>query len=104
MEVASSSSSSSSSVVSESLLKTLISRGWCFKDFDEIKDLIMAQLSSRGNSCSVDSIESELLNCDLRSMGGKSLPEPSRLRQVSQLQGPKVLQVKSLNSCLFHVH
>ncbi|GFQ05556.1 tudor domain-containing protein 3 [Phtheirospermum japonicum] len=84
---ASPSSSSSNSL----LLQALISRGWRFKDLGQIGGLITAQQSV----CTVDSIESELLNMDLRSIGGKCLPEPSILCRTSHLQGPIVLQVCS---------
>ncbi|KAK4420271.1 Tudor domain-containing protein 3 [Sesamum alatum] len=86
------SSSSSSDYL---LLRALIDRGWHFKDMDRIRGLIKNQLSLPTSVCTVDSIESELLNMDLRSIGGKCLPEPSLLRKTSHLQGPIVLQVCS---------
>ncbi|KAL0340488.1 UNVERIFIED_CONTAM: hypothetical protein Sradi_4565600 [Sesamum radiatum] len=75
------------------LLRALIDRGWHFKDTDRIRGLIKDQLSLPNSVCTVDSVESELLNMDLRSIGGKCLPEPSVLRKTSHLQGPMVLQV-----------
>ncbi|KAK6774380.1 hypothetical protein RDI58_029619 [Solanum bulbocastanum] len=74
---------------SENLLQTLNTRGWCFRDINLVNSLIEAQLPS---SYTVSSIESELLNMDLRSVGGKSLPDFSLLRKLSHIQGPKVLQ------------
>ncbi|PKU86231.1 hypothetical protein MA16_Dca002062 [Dendrobium catenatum] len=38
------------------------------------------------------SIESELLNMDLRFFGGKSLPEHSAAKKSLYIHGPKVLQ------------
>lgn len=95
METSASSSSSSNPppAVTQSLLEALTGRGWCFKGVDQVKALIAAQFSSRGKSCTIDSVESELVNLDLRSIGGRSLPEPSHLRHASHLKGPKVLQV-----------
>ncbi|KAK4727552.1 hypothetical protein R3W88_032469 [Solanum pinnatisectum] len=78
---------------SENLLQTLNTRGWCFRDINLVNSLIAAQLPS---SYTVSSIESELLNMDLRSVGGKSLPDFSLLRKSSHIQGPKVLQISSV--------
>lgn len=78
--VASSSSSSSD------LQAALAARGWCLRDTDRIRELITA-------SATVDSLESELFNMDLRLFGGKCLPQPSLLSKTSHLQGPIVLQV-----------
>lgn len=89
-------SSSSSSSESLLVLRALIDRGWRFRDADRIRELITAQLSMSASRCTVDSIESELLNMDLRSIGGKCLPEPSLLFKTSHLQGPLVLQVRFL--------
>ncbi|KAL0358384.1 UNVERIFIED_CONTAM: Tudor domain-containing protein 3 [Sesamum angustifolium] len=88
-------SSSSSSSSEDLLLRALIDRGWHFKDTDRIRGLIKDQLSLPNSVCTVNSVESELLNMDLRSIGGKCLPEPSVLRKTSHLQGPMVLQVCS---------
>lgn len=82
---------SSSSSSSQYLLETLTTRGWCFRDVNEVNSLIAGQSSS--SSYTVDSIESELVNMDLRSIGGKSLPDFSTLRKASHFQGPKILQV-----------
>ncbi|KAJ8527915.1 hypothetical protein K7X08_015366 [Anisodus acutangulus] len=75
---------------SSNLLQTLNTKGWCFRDTNLVNSLIAAQ------SYTVDSIESELLNMDLRSIGGKSLPDFSLLRKSSHLQGPKILQISSV--------
>ncbi|VFQ61153.1 unnamed protein product [Cuscuta campestris] len=82
----------SSPATLEAVLPTLASRGWCFNDIDQVKSLISAE------SCSVtiDSVESELIKLDFRSIGGKTLPDPSSIRRVSHLQGPKVLQISSV--------
>ncbi|PIA65280.1 hypothetical protein AQUCO_00100631v1 [Aquilegia coerulea] len=79
-------------------IETLIRKGWCFKDIEEIKGLIQIHIATIGDdSTSIDSIESQLLlNMDLRSIGGKSLPnDPFLIDKLSNLQGPKVLQVVS---------
>lgn len=96
------------SVEEEKVLETLASRGWRFRDVDEIRALIRTRESpsssssssspspsSSSSSMAVDSIESELLNMDLRSFGGKSLPDPSSLKKSSHIQGPLILQVLS---------
>ncbi|XP_058184003.1 uncharacterized protein LOC131301634 [Rhododendron vialii] len=95
MELAAS-SSSSSSAASEALIQTLISRGWCFGDVEQVKAIIVVQSALHGGSCTADFVESELVNMDLRSLGGKSLPDGSLLLKSSYLQGPKVLQLSSV--------
>ncbi|XP_052184106.1 uncharacterized protein LOC127796081 [Diospyros lotus] len=87
--------SPSSSAVSEALIQTLITRGWCFGDIEQVKGVIMIQSALIGDSCTADLVESELANMDLRSFGGKSLPASSVLRNSSHLAGPKVLQISS---------
>lgn len=87
--------SSSSLAASEGLIRTLISRGWCLGDLEKVKALIVVQWALHGEACTVDSVESELANMDLREIGGKSLPDPSVLRKSSHVQGPKVLQISS---------
>ncbi|CAL5360644.1 hypothetical protein CsSME_00051188 [Camellia sinensis var. sinensis] len=87
--------SSSSLAASEGLIRTLISRGWCFGDLEKVKALIVVQWALYGEACTVDSVEAELANMDLREIGGKSLPDPSVLRKASHFQGPKVLQISS---------
>ncbi|KAA8523068.1 hypothetical protein F0562_009491 [Nyssa sinensis] len=86
----------SAMAASETLIQTLIDRGWCFGDVDQVKALIIIQSALHGDSFTVDSIESELANMDLRSIGGKCLPDPSLLRKSSHIQGPKVLQISSV--------
>ncbi|ONK66545.1 uncharacterized protein A4U43_C06F9300 [Asparagus officinalis] len=73
----------------EAIYETLIKKGWSFRDPEEIKPLIQTQNS-------LESTESELLAMDLRSIGAKSLPDPTSLRKSSHLSGPKVLQLVSL--------
>ncbi|OMO57993.1 hypothetical protein COLO4_34948 [Corchorus olitorius] len=89
---------SQSSASTEAVVETLRARGWCFGDLDQVRAVIVLRtaLSDDLDSCSVaDSAESELINMDLRSIGGKSLPE-SNLRKVSHIVGPKVLQISSV--------
>ncbi|PSS01850.1 Tudor domain-containing protein [Actinidia chinensis var. chinensis] len=87
---------SSSSADSEALIQTLASKGWCFADVNQVKALIVIHCALSGESCTVDSVESELANLDLRSIGDKSLPDSDLLRKSSYLQGPKVLQISSV--------
>ncbi|XP_076909347.1 uncharacterized protein LOC143566561 [Bidens hawaiensis] len=84
----------SSASSSDALIQTLTNSGWCFQDINQIKTLIETKLS--GPSTNIRSIESELLNTDLRSSGGKSLPDSSTLRKSTHFQGPKVLQPVSI--------
>ena len=86
--------SSNDSESSGTLLETLRRRGWCLEDTDQLKATIAIQSALAQDSSKVlDSVESELLNSDLRSIGAKSLPDPSLLRNPSFfLHGPKVLQ------------
>ncbi|OMO80812.1 hypothetical protein CCACVL1_12732 [Corchorus capsularis] len=89
---------SQSSASTEAVVETLRARGWCFGDLDQVRAVIVLRtaLSDDLDSCSVaDSAESELINMDLRTIGGKSLPESS-LRKVSHIVGPKVLQILSV--------
>ncbi|KAJ4958444.1 hypothetical protein NE237_025555 [Protea cynaroides] len=81
---------------SEDVLETLIRRGWCFRDVEDIKFLIQLNVATCGGSGYVDSVESELLNMDLMSFGGKYLPDSSVINKSSHLQGPKVLQIVSV--------
>ncbi|XP_021835265.1 uncharacterized protein [Spinacia oleracea] len=93
------SSSSSSTPLTERWLQSLTSRGWCFNtvSLDQVRAIITIHSAINGDSFSVNSLESELCNVDLRSIGGKSLPDPSLLRKASQfLLPPKVLQIASV--------
>jgi tudor domain-containing protein 3 len=89
-----------SSTASESMIiETLGSKGWCFGEIELVKAIIMIHSALADNpSTVVDSVESELLNTDIKSIGGKSLPEPTLLRnrKSSHILGPKVLQAMSL--------
>ena len=88
---------SATSASTEAVVETLRTRGWCFGDSNQVKALIVIHtaLSDDVDTCSIaDSVEPELLNMDLRSIGGKSLPDPT-IRKSSLILGPKVLQVNS---------
>ncbi|KDP32331.1 hypothetical protein JCGZ_13256 [Jatropha curcas] len=88
-----------STQAAEAVLESLRTRGWCIGDIDQVKALVVIHtaLSDDGDTCSVaDSIESELLNMDLKSIGAKSLPDSNLLRKTPYLQGPKVLQISSV--------
>lgn len=79
---------------SVAVLETLRVRGWNFSDLDEVRAVIMIGSALADDPTSVvDSVESELINMDLRSIGGKSLPDLSLLRKSSRVLGPLVLQV-----------
>lgn len=79
---------------SVAVLETLRLRGWNFGDLDEVRAIIMISSALADDPSSVvDSVESELINMDFRSIGGKSLPEPALLRKSSRILGPLVLQV-----------
>ncbi|GMH30715.1 hypothetical protein Nepgr_032558 [Nepenthes gracilis] len=86
-------SSTSISVSHERLLQSLTSRGWCFGDLDQVKALLIVYSALHDDAGSVDAVESELCNMDLKSFGGKGLPDPSILRNSSHLHPPKVLQI-----------
>ncbi|KAL0887479.1 hypothetical protein Bca101_011462 [Brassica carinata] len=91
---------SSSSAAGNTVINALTTRGWCFKDADCLKPLVIQISSSIGGAnqtgAIVDSVEAELLNTDIRLIGGKSLPDATELRRSSHLQGPKVLQISSV--------
>lgn len=81
----------------EALLKTLTSKGWRFENPDETLELIQSIIVEEGNQNMdrlLGAVESELLNMDLRSFGGKSLPDPVAMKKLSQLQGPLILQAR----------
>ena len=95
-----------SSDCTDPVIETLRSRGWCFKDLDQLNAIVMIHSALADDGASVaDSVESELYNMDLKSFGGKSLPDSSVLRKSSHLLGPKVLQALSFSlslvPCLF---
>ncbi|KAJ0266429.1 Tudor domain protein [Hirschfeldia incana] len=94
------SSSSAAGNTYTAVINSLTTRGWCFKDADYLKPLVIQISSLIGGSnqtaAIVDSVEAELLNMDIRLIGGKSLPDSTELRRCSHLQGPKVLQISSV--------
>ncbi|KAF2286871.1 hypothetical protein GH714_034350 [Hevea brasiliensis] len=84
-----------SSEASEAVIETLRTRGWSIGDIDQVKALIFIQSAlsdDQETSAVADSVESELLNMDLKSIGAKSLPDSNLIRKTSHLLGPKVLQ------------
>ncbi|CAH8286144.1 unnamed protein product [Eruca vesicaria subsp. sativa] len=94
------SSSSAAGNTHTAVINTLTNRGWCFKEADYLNPLVTQISSSIGATnqtpAIVDSVEAELLNMDIRLIGGKSLPDATELRRCSHLQGPKVLQISSV--------
>lgn len=88
-----------SSDFAEPVIETLRNRGWCFSDGEQVRILITissALVGDEDTSKIADSVEAELLNMDIRSIGAKSLPDPTQLKKSSWLQGPKVLQITSV--------
>ncbi|XP_050380528.1 uncharacterized protein LOC126797838 [Argentina anserina] len=84
----------SSGALSDAAIETLKARGWCFGDLEQLKAMIVIQSALTDDARTVvSSVESELLNTDLKSVGAKSLPDPVTLRKSSHLLGPKVLQI-----------
>ncbi|KAF5459094.1 hypothetical protein F2P56_023080 [Juglans regia] len=85
---------------SESIvIETLRSRGWSLGDVELVKAIIMIHSALADDASTVvDSVESELVNTDLKSIGDKSLPDPTLLRnrKSSHILGPKVLQISSV--------
>ncbi|KAG9459367.1 hypothetical protein H6P81_003875 [Aristolochia fimbriata] len=81
----------------EPIIENLVSKGWCFRDVDEMHFIIQSiPLDGKDKKASVGLVEAELLNMDLRDIGGVSLPDPSVIKKSSHLQGPKILQVASV--------
>lgn len=86
------------SKAAEAVMETLRTRGWSIGDINQIEAIITIQSAlsdDHETSAVTNSVESELLNMDLKSLGAKSLPDPNIFRKTSHLQGPKVLQVIS---------
>ncbi|XP_017644450.2 uncharacterized protein LOC108485111 isoform X3 [Gossypium arboreum] len=82
----------------KAVVEILRNRGWCLGDLDQVNALIVlyTALSDDVDACSIaDKVEPELVNMDLRSISGKSLPELN-LRKSSHILGPKVLQISSV--------
>lgn len=78
---------------SDHVIETLINRGWCFRDLEQVKAIVIIHYALADDTQKVvDSVESELANMDLTTIGGKSLPDSSIIRKSSHLPGPKVLQ------------
>nr|KYP42724.1 Tudor domain-containing protein 3 [Cajanus cajan] len=79
------------------VLETLRKRGWYLEDTVDLKAIVVFQSALADDpSKVVESVESELLNSDLRSISAKSLRQPALLRNPSSvLQGPIVLQISS---------
>ncbi|KAJ8750444.1 hypothetical protein K2173_015583 [Erythroxylum novogranatense] len=82
------------------VVETLRARGWFLGDINQVNALIFlhwALSNDDGNTVALaDSVESELLNMELKSIGSKSLPDPVLLRKTSHLQGPIILQVSAV--------
>lgn len=94
--------------LTETIVETLVTRGWCFGDRRQVRAVVYLHSAlsyDRDVAKVADSAESELLNTDLRTIGGKSLPDPNR--KTNLLHGPKVLQVFTLLSsflCVYVFH
>lgn len=88
-----------SSDFAEPVIDILRSRGWCFPEEEQVRILITisSALVDDGDTYRIaDSVEAELLNMDIRSIGAKSLPDPTQLKKSSRLQGPRILQITSV--------
>jgi hypothetical protein len=88
--------SASASSAENRLLQSLADRGWRFRD--PIDEAIQALLLASPTP-SPEAVESELVDMDLRTFGGKSLPDrattAATAKRLSYLHGPIVLQVLS---------
>ncbi|KAM7260134.1 hypothetical protein ACFE04_015875 [Oxalis oulophora] len=90
-----------SATATESIVETLKLKGWCLNNNEQLKTLIMihsAIADDVNNTRAIaDSIESELLNTDLRSIGAKSLLlDSTNPNKPSYFVGPIILQVCSV--------
>ena len=77
------------------LMKTLTSEGWRFGHPEEMGELFENIAIEEGHNNMdrlLSAVESKLLDMDLRSFGGKSLPDALAIKKMSQLQGPLILQ------------
>jgi hypothetical protein len=81
----------------DALLRVLAARGWRFRD--PIEEAVQALFYS-SPSPSPEAVESEIVDLDLRTLGGKSLPDrattAATAKRLSYLHGPIVLQVPLL--------
>ncbi|CAO2205380.1 unnamed protein product [Urochloa humidicola] len=97
MAAAAAAPSASASSAENRLLQALADRGWRFRDpTDEaIQALLLASPTP-----SLEAVESELVDMDLRTFGEKSLPDrattAATAKRLSYLHGPIVLQVVSV--------
>eukprot|EP01018_Ginkgo_biloba_P007394 Gb_06577 [translate_table: standard] len=79
--------------MADDLLGSLKSRGWYLKDITVVEDLVQQIAPEDFGRPEVEKlIETKLLDMDLRTIGGKCLPDASSIQRTSRLQGPKVLQ------------
>lgn len=85
--IAGASGSGSGASLAGELLEKLMDKGWRFRDLEQIGTLIQEYKTA-------EALEAELLNMDLRSFGGHSLPDPTAMKKLNHLQGPKIVQVK----------
>jgi tudor domain-containing protein 3 len=96
MAAAAEAPTASASSAESRLLQSLADRGWRFRDpTDEaIQALLLASPAP-----SPEAMEAELVDMDLRTFGGKSLPDrattAATAKRLSYLHGPIVLQVLS---------
>ncbi|PRQ46506.1 putative RecQ mediated genome instability protein [Rosa chinensis] len=90
----------SSGALSDAAIETLRSRGWYFGgDLEQVQAMILIHSALADDTRTVvNSVESELLNMDLKSVGAKSLPDPATLRKSSHLLGPKIAWVRDITS------
>lgn len=83
----------------EELLLSLQSRGWYLKDVNIVEGLLQEVSTEKLAPAGLEKmIESNLLEMDLKEVGGKCLPDAAALHRISRLQGPKVLQIVSIRN------
>lgn len=83
----------------EELLLSLQSRGWYLKDVHIVEGLLQEVSTEKLAPAGLEKmIESNLLEMDLKEVGGKCLPDAAALHRISRLQGPKVLQIVSIRN------
>ncbi|WVZ72530.1 LOW QUALITY PROTEIN: hypothetical protein U9M48_020971, partial [Paspalum notatum var. saurae] len=97
MAAAAEAPSASVSSAEHRLLQSLADRGWRFRD---PTDEVIQALLLASPTPSPEAVESELADMDLRTLGGKSLPDrattTATAKRLSYLHGPIVLQVLSV--------
>lgn len=83
----------------EELLLSLQLRGWYLKDITIVEELLQEVSTEKPSRAELEKmIEANLLEMDLKVVGGKCLPDAAAVHRISRLQGPKVLQIVSIRN------